>query len=120
MVRDLPDSPSVTRPDAHNPENRFIFKVRRPALSHCPSPPAGLKQWLVSGWDEYGTAPQVRESLNIVEAGKTRTIRFNDEPARAEAFTVWTAERAAWEEAEARERGALAGFERIYALHGQI
>src|SRR5262245_66189429 len=43
-LRDLPGSPSVSRPDPEKPEERFIFKIRRPAATPCPRPPQELEE----------------------------------------------------------------------------
>ena len=51
-LRELPASPSVSRPDPEKPEERFIFKVRRPAATPCPRPPQELEAWLSPGWIE--------------------------------------------------------------------
>src|SRR5262245_13277990 len=115
-LRDLPASPSVSRPDPEKPEERFIFRIRRPAATPCPRPPGEIEAWLVAGWDQLGAEPRVRESLE--ENGKTR--RFDDERARTKAFERWKAERAAWEKTERPERAALELFDRLYAMHGQI
>jgi len=114
-LRDLPASPSVSRPDPEKPEERFIFKVRRPTATPCPRPPQELEAWLAPGWDQLGTEPRARESLE--EGGKPR---FDDERGRTKAFERWKAERTAWERAERPERAALELFDRLYALHGQI
>jgi very-short-patch-repair endonuclease len=115
-LRDLPASPSVSRPDPEKPEERFIFKVRRPTATPCPRPPQELEAWLAPGWDQLGTEPRARESRE--EDGKLR--RFDDERGRTKAFERWKAERAAWERSERPERAALELFDRLYALHGQI
>src|SRR5262245_3242615 len=119
-LRDLPASASVSRPDPEKPEERFIFKVRRPTATPCPRPPEELKEWLLAGWDQLGAQPRVRESYDITEGGKPRTVRFADDRARARALEKWTLQRGAWEDTERPERAALDLFERLYALHGQI
>ena len=119
-LRDLPRSPSVTRPDPANPEDRFIFKVRRPTPVPCPRPPQEIEEWLLPGWDQPGAEPQVRESRELSEDGKARTLLFADDRARAKAFDKWKLSRSAWDEKERPERAALELFERLYALHGQI
>src|SRR5215467_12686296 len=115
-LRDLPASPSLSRPDPEKPEERFIFKLRRPAATPCPRPPQELEGWLHPGWDQLGAEPRARESLE--EGGKAR--RFEDERSRTRAWEKWKAERAAWEKTERPERAALELFDRLYALHGQI
>ena len=115
-LRDLPASPSLSRPDPEKPEERFIFKLRRPAATPCPRPPQEIEGWLHPGWDQLGAEPRVRESLE--EGGKTR--RFEDERSRTRAWDKWKVERVAWEKAERPERAALELFDRLYALHGQI
>ena len=119
-LRDLPQSPSVSRPDPDKPEDRFIFKVRRPTPAPCPRPPEELEGWLQPGWDRLGAEPQVRDSRDTGEDGKPRTLRFDDDRSRAKAFEKWKLARAAWESTERPERAALELFERLYALHGQV
>jgi very-short-patch-repair endonuclease len=119
-LRDLPQSPSVTRPAPEKPEERFIFKLRRPAATPCPRPPHELEGWLLPGWDQPGAEPRARDTLETVEGARTQALRFADERPRTKAFEKWKAERAAWESTERPERAALELFERLYALHGQI
>jgi very-short-patch-repair endonuclease len=104
-LRDLPLSPSVSRPDPDKPEDRFLFKVRRPTPVPCPRPPQETEDWLLPGWDQLGNEPQVREGLD--RSG-------------TKAFEKWKLSRSVWEETERPERAALELFERLYALHGQI
>lgn len=150
-LHDLPDAPSISRADPTNPDESFVFKVKRPKLTPCPTPPVALREWLVAGWDLFDATPAVRPTVNVLiplEAGnpeglvidsaprpllafdapppgeakstQTKTVRFQEDPARPVAFEEWTARRRAWEDAERREREALKLFERLYALHGQI
>jgi very-short-patch-repair endonuclease len=119
-LRDLPASPSVSRPDPARPEDRFIFKVRRPTPVPCPRPPQEIEAWLQPGWDQPGVELRVRDSLELNEDGRTRTPRFDDDRTRTRAFEKWKLARAAWEQTERPERAALELFERLYALHGQI
>lgn len=120
-LRDLPECPSVPRPDPDRPEDRFLFKVRRPSPTPCPRPPEEIADWLQAGWDQLEeAAPRRRDSLRIAEGGKLRTVLFADDPSRAKALEDWRLARAAWRDAERPERAALELFERLYALHGQI
>jgi len=119
-LRDLPASPSVSRPDPEKPEDRFIFKVRRPTPLPCPRPPQEIEDWLAPGWDHLGAEPAIRDSREVTEEGRTRTLRFDEERARTKAFEKWKISRSAWEATERPERAALELFERLYALHGQI
>src|SRR5215471_9692536 len=119
-LRDLPTSPSVSRPDTEKPDERFIFRVRRPTATPCPRPPHELEGWLLAGWDQPGTDLRLRDTLEIVEGGKTHALRFDDERSRTRGLEKWRAERATWEKSELPERAALELFERLYALHGQI
>src|SRR5262252_10897254 len=99
-LRELPASPSVSRPDPEKPEERFIFKLRRPAATLCPRPPHELEAWLIPGWDQLGAEPRVHDSLD--EGGKPH--RFDDERSRTKGFERWKSERAAWERTERPER----------------
>ncbi len=149
-LRDLPDAVAITRPTPGDGDERFVFKVRRPTLTHCPKPADVLKDWLVAGWDQFGATPAVRPTRNLIGgeppreadypgkltvylaakarweletkagSGEAKTVRFEDNPDRVAAFEAWKVVRNTWHEAEERERRALSLFERLYALHGQM
>src|SRR5260221_8832724 len=97
-----------------------IKRSRRPPQPPCPRRPQDLEDWLLPGWDQLGAEPGIRESREVTEDGKTRTLGFTDERARTKALEKWKISRGTWEETERPERAVLELFERLYALHGQI
>src|SRR5262245_66294315 len=73
---------SATRANS-NPANAaddFILKVRRPSLTHAPSPPEVIATWLERGWNDPFAEIRVRESQNHVnERGETQIVRFEED-----------------------------------------
>jgi very-short-patch-repair endonuclease len=138
-LRDLPEHPSVRRAEVAGspssadgtkaesaeispvPDDEFLLKVRRPKLTACPPPPDLLAQWLERGWDEPAAEVHVRESVHDRDAqGLTVTAFFHDDPKRQAAMDRWRAQRDTWARAEKPSRAAMALFERLYAIRGQI
>jgi very-short-patch-repair endonuclease len=130
----LPEHPSIVLPrrvfspkhDAGNNEadigdSPFLLKVGRPKLTPPPSPPDGLLEWLISGWDDPTKPVKHVASRNSRDAsGKTIIEEFNDDPARVEQFHKWQDVRNRWKEAELPARAAMGVFEKLYALHGTM
>lgn len=127
----LPDHPAVhlaartlVRAEGEEsalPENDYMLCVRRPALTHAPPPPAAVRDWLMSGWDDPEQPVACLEVRNQQgENGETVTVRFEDEPVRLEALRAWAAKRDQWSEAEIPARLSMRLFEKLYALYGRL
>ena len=103
-------------------DDSFVLRVRRPKLTSPPSPPADLKPWLLSGWDNpENEEVRVHESKNEVdESDETTIIEFDDDISRVELLDDWSALREEWRINEIPARRAMTVFERLYELHGRI
>ena len=114
---------SATRANS-NPANAaddFILKVRRPSLTHAPSPPEVIATWLERGWDDPFAEIRVRESQNHVnERGETQIVRFEEDSERPRALEIWRTRWNEWSRNEIPTRKALKTFEQLYELHGRI
>jgi len=98
-----------------------LVRVRRPKLTHCPSPPESLQGWLMTGWDDPKKQPSVAESLNRNEPDRqTTTQRFDADPIRVSDFKHWLVSRAAWIGPELAAREAMKTFEDFYGLYTAI
>ncbi|MEX2287141.1 MAG: AAA domain-containing protein [Planctomycetaceae bacterium] len=101
-----------------------ILQVKRPRITHAPKPPSEIAEWLVAGWNDPQTeASGVRwhESINDVnEGGETVVRRFEDQPIRESKLKEWLASREEWRRAEIPARAAMAIYERLYELRGQL
>ena len=137
--RDLPEHPSIRRSEFASstsseegnsgqpaetspvPDDEFVLKVRRPKLTPCPPPPELLAQWLERGWEEPAAEVRLRESVQDRNAQGLRvTANFQDDPKRQAAMDRWRAQRDAWARAEKPARAAMALFEKLYEIRGQI
>ena len=65
-----------------------LIRVRRPALTRCPTPPESVAPWLLPRWDDPTKEGKVAESQNITVPGDgedgedTITVRFEDDEER--------------------------------------
>ena len=128
--RDLPDHPCVeigtlatsSRSDQTIGEkaNDFVLRVGRPKLTNCPAPPTVLIPWLERGWEEPSGMVRVRQSRNELIGGETVLVSFADDPELAEALEEWRKQRDMWVPNELLSRSAMAVFERLYKIRGQV
>lgn len=116
-----PESTTRTTSTAANADDDFILKVRRPSLTHAPSPPEMIATWLERGWDDPFSEIRVRESQNHVnEHGETQIVRFEEDSDRPRALESWRTHWNGWTRNEIPTREALKTFEQLYELHGRI
>lgn len=98
-----------------------LISIRRPQLTSCPPPPVILQEWLISGWDIASSTPSVLASCNIEQADKTTlTVRFEDDPERLRALSLWTSKRSGWADAELPVVAAYELFELIHTLWSHL
>ena len=135
-LKDLPDHPAIQRGTprtveedrtqnseaSSTPEKEdFILKVARPRLTRPPDPPAEIKSWLESGWDDPAKELTVRKTKNETgPKGEAILVRFEDDADRAFAFDRWNSRREEWAKNERPARAAGRVFETIYDLYGRI
>jgi very-short-patch-repair endonuclease/DNA polymerase III delta prime subunit len=131
---DLPDHPSIRigtfaasswdesegAQTTSEPRDDFILRVRRPKLTKCPPPPSSLLEWLERGWEEPSARVRVRQSQNDMEGGQGVIVSFGQDPARPEDLNAWLQKRQTWATNELPARAAMAVFERLYEIRGQV
>ncbi len=128
----LPDHPSIrigtvarsesdTNASAPIQDGDFVLKVSRPRLTNCPRPPAVLHPWLERGWEEPSGSVRVRPTRpEIDKNGQTIVMTFEAETKASQALAEWDRQRSAWITAESPARAAMAVFEQLYGIRGQI
>lgn len=97
-----------------------LLRVRRPSLTKCPAPPALVREWLLSGWEDPQKEIEVRASRNFLKRGEPFTERFDVDPGRVTTLEHWKAIRLKWAEAERPARAAMRVFERLYDLRARM
>jgi very-short-patch-repair endonuclease len=134
-LKDLPAHPSIERGNPRTPpegkggmpaspgENEdqdFVLKVSRAKLTRPPEPPALLKPWLESGWDDPSKDATVRETKNEQnDKGETVLVLFHEDPDRVAVLDAWKVTRDEWAKNERPARDALRVFESLYELYGR-
>lgn len=128
--RNLPDHPCVrigalpassgTDRAAGEQANDFILRVRRPKLTNCPVPPSGIAPWLERGWEEPSGTVRVRPTRNEIDNGVTVIVSFGDDSKRAKILEEWRKQRDIWASSELLSRSAMAVFEKLYEIRGQV
>ncbi|MEZ5401908.1 MAG: AAA domain-containing protein [Bryobacteraceae bacterium] len=98
----------------------FVLRVRRPKLTNCPVPPQVLAQWLERGWEEPSGSVRVRPTRSETAGGQTILVSFGDDPRRTKALDEWRRQRDFWAPNEQLSRSAMAVFEKLYEIRGQI
>jgi len=97
-----------------------LLRVRRPALTRAPRPPAEVADWLKPGWEDPSGRVEVIRERNELRRGETVTVPFVQVPARVAALEQCRAAWGRWAEAEKPARAAMRVFERLYELKGKI
>src|SRR5690242_3940815 len=113
-------------PEQESEEDRdTVLRITRPGLTHCPTPPAAIADWLKPGWQEIDANAEVQSSRTGLakETEKernqpARVERFEELPQRPAAFRRWQAERAEWQRTERTVREALTIFQTVYEWFG--
>ena len=123
---ELPSHPviEILRPNddpdqASEADDDIVFRITRPGVTHCPTPPAAIADWVKSGWQEIDVSAEVQPSRTMRDKNEsTRLERFEDVPQRPAAFRKWQEERAEWQKREQPARQALAVFQAVYEWFG--
>jgi very-short-patch-repair endonuclease/cellulose biosynthesis protein BcsQ len=127
--RGLPDHPCVQIGALANSSGEraageqasdFVLRVRRPKLTNCPAPPSVLLPWLERGWEEPSATARVRPNRNEIDGGQTILVSFSDDPKRTKALDEWRTQRDLWAPNEQLSRSAMAVFEKLYEIRGQV
>jgi hypothetical protein len=103
----------------------FLLKVSKPRLTDPPEPPKEIIPWLQPGWQQVdgsvSVQPGIADPIGQTDAsGQPITIPFDTDPRRPVLLAQWKARRDTWAEAERPARKAMAIYERLRTLHGQI
>lgn len=124
------ESVQVIRPirgDDAQEASDVLIRVKRPALTRCPSPPETVEHWLLPGWDDPAKPANVADSQNVVVpnedgtgADETVTVRFEDDEERFADWEAWMAARDAWAAPERAARRAMWLFEAFYDIHSTL
>jgi hypothetical protein len=128
---DLPVHPAIDLPvrtichgnDDEIPQagTDHLLCVRRPLITPAPRPPAEIRDWLGSGWDDAERPlAHVNSRNQLAESGETITIRFDEQTELVQAYELWAAKRAEWSQAEIPARKAMRVFEKLYALFARL
>lgn len=103
-----------------------LIRVRRPALTRCPTPPEAVAAWLLPGWDDPAKVAKFAESQNITVPSNgdddeyTITVSFEDDEDRFADWEAWLARRDAWVTPESAARKAMAIFELFYDIYSTL
>lgn len=101
--------------------NEFALILTRPDIHPCPTPPASIKDWLVTGWDgPEKTAEHLSQKTEIDDSGTPTETHFDQQPERQEAWREWNVQRNQWAGIELPARAVLRIWERLFALHSQL
>lgn len=55
-------------------ESDIILRITRPSLTHCPTPPAAIVDWLKPGWQEIDAYAEVQSSRTAREKDEFATV----------------------------------------------
>src|SRR5579859_1026905 len=111
--------PNVDPEQESEEDSDIILRITRPGLTHCPTPPAAIADWLKPGWQEIDANAEIQPSRTVREKnGSTRVERFEEVPQRPASFRKWLEERSEWQRNEQPARQALAVFQAAYEWFG--
>ena len=119
---DLPTTSEWVEPWTGSEEDRgWLLRVRLRALNPSPSPPAGLRDWLLPGWEKYTeSARHVDERTMRCANGETTTTRFADDIARTAAWDEWTKRRDPWVREQQRHEPTKHLFSKLQAVRAEL
>ena len=82
-------------------QNAPLIRVRRPKTSTPPEPPAELRGWVLTGWEDCDGTIAIADTRNRPGGdGATVTERFVDNAPRVELLRSWRAQWDAWAQTE--------------------
>ena len=98
-----------------------LLRIKRSAITRCPTPPATITPWLLPNWDDPSKVAMYAESQNIAnDDDETITILFDDDEQRVSDFDDWIELRNAWVTPELAARKAMRFFEIFYDIYSTI
>ncbi|HLK58085.1 MAG TPA: AAA domain-containing protein [Chthonomonadaceae bacterium] len=107
--------------DAGSSTYDFVLRVQRPNPKPAPAAPVEILDWLLPGWDAIDTEAQIRPQRSQRKpSGEYVEVRFEEDPRRVAAFTLWQQQRRLWQEAERPAYNTQRLFERLYEVYGTL
>lgn len=125
-LKDLPihetiDCIDISNTSVDEHEKNYVFRVERPDLTDCPSPPSELKTLISGNWNNLNTKVELITSIEVVnEAGEKETQQIQHKRNVIEAFEKWNDERNQWIIKEKPVREIMNIFKKMYKLHADI
>ncbi len=125
-LNDLPAHPAIEifrpggDPDSISEDDRdVVLRLTRPHLTHSPTPPEAIADWLKPGWQEIDALVEIQSPRAIREPDRpVRMEQFEAAPQRLAAFRRWQSDRTEWLQKELPARQALALFQAVYEWFG--
>jgi hypothetical protein len=104
-------------------DNRYeLLSVKKPQFEKCPLPPENIKDWLLTGWDNYLKDAKIKELLlpendNENKEKSVYVENFEDDPQRISDFKRWQSKRKIWQDKQQRIKITRDFFNKLYKLH---
>jgi len=125
-LNDLPQHAAIEvfrpngKPEEESEEDSdVILRITRPAMTHCPTPPATIADWLKPGWQEIDAMAEIQPTRTAREKNEPALVeRFEERPQRPASLRKWLEERAEWQQREQPARQVLAAFQAAYEWFG--
>ena len=127
---ELPAHPAIIRGAITDPigdgnmadadSDDYILKIRRPAISDMPMPPAELLPWLENGWQDIEGRIVIKPVLQNRINGQLTDLHFEDNPQRKPMLDKWVALRERWIASELPAHRTFALYEKLHSLLAEI
>lgn len=118
-LAEVPIHPAIKRAGEVD-DPAVVLSVKRHKETACEPPPAELADWIQPGWATPENDVQVLEARNVESGGSTKTLAFEHDPRRVQAFTAWKQRRDRWVAAERPTKRVNALFQRLFELRGRL
>ncbi len=111
-IDEIPDHANVSKlTDDH------VLRIKRPALTPCPSPPAELNGWLKKGWDLPTAVPAHVE--HIINSTGVQEL-FDVDARRLYAWNRWTQSRSQWAPQAAIDLSVERHYQKLYEQYSVL
>lgn len=124
-LKDLPSHPSVElfrdagKSDDKIEDSDIVLRLTRPAITHCPPPPAALAEWLKPDFLELSGNVEVQPTRNVKgKNGETLIEQFDADSRRPSLLRAWQEKREQWVMNERPARQSVALFQIVYEWYG--
>ncbi|MGH7989643.1 MAG: hypothetical protein ACREDS_05525, partial [Limisphaerales bacterium] len=95
-LKNLPEHSSLEifqgngKAEDESEDSDIVFRITRPTITNCPSPPAAIADWLVFGWQDINGNVEVHPSRNVpIKDGGARIERFEEDSQRPALLRRW-------------------------------